>query len=242
MFRKILSSSSFLLAGIFVVGFYPGDSSKTTISFSGNLGQYAEIQRGCSGNIIKKDKIPIQEADISINRKPVPYFRLGLNGILVNSKRESYYLNDRYETIPEFHSYSISLVHPNANLETKYFGLGIGYFWSTDYLPELDWQNSLTGYLRIGNPRSAFFDISVLHTMPLSSGYFQVGFGKINDPRPNWWVGLGLTPYDALGLSIKLQTHLKDRFYLDSNTRIGVSEGIFEGTLGFGITYKIPDN
>ena len=45
------------------------DSTETNIKITGGIGEYAEIKRGCSGNVIEKNRVPLREVGISIDHK-----------------------------------------------------------------------------------------------------------------------------------------------------------------------------
>jgi hypothetical protein len=247
--RLIAYSANLLLLGSLTVGFSPNDNDETNVSVTGDVGQYADIHRGCDGSVNQKHEIPIREISASLNHKPSRSWRVGIDGSLIYSKEEQYCFDpEQYRSFSRYASRQVTAFHPYIGVDGTHIGAGVGYLWASGYLPysasgvwpgRHDFRRTPTGSLRIGNPHTLYFDVSAFHTMPLSGGYFRVGFGSNRHPRSNWWVGMSVAPYDKLGVALRTRTQLQPKLYLDALVRAGASEGMPEGVLGLGVTYRL---
>lgn len=217
------------------------DSTETSVRFVWGRGQYALIRRGCEGQVLEKHEVPFSEFGASFEHKFASPVRLGIRGSYLFDKKQIWELRTR------FVSREIVAINPFANLEWKYFALGGGYFWAKHPLPAMEQteiEPSVSGYLRLGNPRTFYFSSSLFHGIPLySGGYFQFGLGSRKNPNFDWWLGWGLAgPYDGGGLLlVKTNIRLQRQFYLNVLTRIGQSEGIAEGAVSLGLSYQWKD-
>jgi hypothetical protein len=140
----------------------------------------------------------------------------------------------------------IVAINPFANIESKYFALGGGYFWANHSLTarnDVEIDSPISGYLRLGNRRSLYFSSSFLHEIPLyTSGYFQLGLGSGKNPNIDWWLGSSLLgPYDGVGLLAKANIRLHRSLYLNLLTRVGQSEGVSENAVSLGLTYQLEN-
>lgn len=226
----------------------PEDSSETNFQFTGGIGQYVNISRGCSGEVLDKETIPFQEIGVSVDHKTGKHWRLGLQGSYIFSQkhRELSYEHgeDRYvgKSIPT----QIFILNPYVNFESKYFALGGGYIFANDVLPASDdtpivfGKNYPSGYLRLGNVKTFYVDASLFHTTPLlSSNYIKYGLGFQINPKIDFWIGSGIAPYDQGGIIAKTHIQIQPNLYLNALARIGSSEGISENAIGLGLTYQL---
>lgn len=225
------------------------DSTETNFRVTGGFGQYAHISRGCEGNVLDKEDIPFSELGASIDHKTKTPFRFGLNADYIFTKREreldNYYRNGNYygqRYSGNKSSKEIFTVNPNINAEWKYFALGGGYLWASRPIIDSDddsGEHLGSGYIRIGNIRSFYFDASVFHTTPIfSESCFKLGLGFRSNPNVGWWFGFGAEPYDKGGLIMKTNVRIQPHLYLDTLIRIGSSEGVSESAVSLGLTYK----
>jgi hypothetical protein len=225
------------------------DSTETNFRVAGGFGQYAYVSRGCEGDVLDKEKIPFSEIGVSIDHKTKTPLRLGINAsyILTQKERdlESYYEYTYYSEkyAGNKRSMEIFTVNPFMNAEWKNFALGVGYFGaSRSILHKNDGSRepSFSGYLRIGNIRSTYFDMSLFHATTIySEGYFKLGIGYRPNPALGWWFGLGRRPYDKFGFIVKTDIRLRRYLSLDALVHLGSSEGISECAASCGLTYKL---
>jgi hypothetical protein len=208
------------------------DTTETNFTVTGGYGQYANVSRGCSGNVLSKEKVPFSEIGLSIDHKTKTPFRLGIcaNRILTRNANDD-------------SSHEIIAVNPFINLESKGFALGMGYFMTNRTIKGQHYDSGLhtySGYLRIGNIRKIYFDASIFHTMPLFSGScYKLGVGAGQDSPFGIWFGFGGTPQDKLGLIVRTDIRLRQDLYFNALMRIGSSEGISENAAGLGLKYKL---
>jgi hypothetical protein len=208
------------------------DSTETNLRITGGYGQYAEITRGCTGDVHDKDIVPIREIGISIDHKTKIPFRLGINANYLRTKEEY-----------TWQSIDVFTVNPFLNVEFKHFALGGGYLWADREIPVIDEKKIWTGYLRIGNIKLNYFDASFFHTTPVFSGsIFRLGFGFNKNPELKWWFGIGAIPQDNIGFIIRANIQIQKHYFLNTLVRLGVSEGISESTVGLGLTYRLIGN
>jgi hypothetical protein len=237
MLRLVCFILSIIFIGILAIGFTPFDSSETTFKVMGNYGQYAKISRGCEGNVISKEKIPFNEFSVSLAHKPNSIFKLGVNGSYIFSEQQGWHQN-----IYKYHSYNVSIVQPYIALESKYVGLTAGYLFASDFLPRWEYgelKKSPTGHYWLGKRNGVRLDVSFLHKVPYSNGYYRLGLGGIGNQNTRLWMGISHLPYEGLGFTSELDKLLGDKFSLNTSVRLGSSEGIFEGTFGLGLTYRL---
>ena len=225
------------------------DSTETNFRVAGGFGQYAYVSRGCEGNVLDKERIPFSEFGVSVDHKTKTPLRLGINATYIHTRKErdlegyySYgYYDERYAGNKR--SREILAVNPFINAEWKYFALGGGYFGANGPIFDRNDDSNeqfFSGYLRIGNIRSTYFDVSIFHTAPVYSGsYFKLGLGYRPNPALGWWLGIGGLPYDKIGFMVKTDVRLRQHLSLDALIRLGGSEGISESAAGFGLTYKL---
>lgn len=239
---RVTACVAWTLLGYYTVGIHPEPIDTTATSDSeinlrvlGGAGDYADIQRGCSGNVVRKEKVAFTEVSASVDYKRmntpgrfgvrVQYFRVGDSRLLVG---------DRTGT-PGWQGLALS---PFAVFEGKYVALGAGYFHSFDPLPDSGHQRSLPSfYLRLG-PETFYLNVSYLHTMPLlTGGYGRIGVGSRAKPGLDWWVGAGAGPYDGMGFHANADIRVRPRLYLSAAGRFGVSENVHEAALALGFRY-----
>lgn len=243
----------FILIGLLPLGvsINPNDSTETNLHFMGGNGQFAMIERGCDGSIISKKDIPFREAGISIDHKTNSPVRIGLNANYLNVKKRDYkenFINYNYTFNEIWKSTNIIALNPFMNLEWKYFALGGGYIWSNKSLIDHDYNSQDnqfgSGYVRIGNVNSFYFDASLFHsTLFFSGSSFKMGLGFASIPNVKTWFGLGAgPPHDGGAFLTKVDIRIQQNLYLNTLLRLGTSEGIWENSIGLGISYKLNGN
>ena len=224
------------------------DSSSTYLRIIGGLGRFIIIHTDCDGNIIRKEKIPFGELNLSIDHKinhsPV---RIGMNTNYLATREGSGSTYDSGSGIyiwPNNHSpVNILYFNPFINVEWKYFAFGIGGAIVPKF-KDITIDGGLGSlYLRLGNLQSIYIDASLLHTPPIFAGScIKAGLGfRLND-KNRWWIGTGAFPYDNLGLILKTDYKVRPRLYINSLLYYGQNRGVSEGGVSFGLTYGFKKN
>jgi hypothetical protein len=220
-----------------------GDSTSTSVGFGAGAGSYAEISRGCEGQVLSKEKRPYQDLAVSIDHQVGKDVLVGLKGGLVRQGED----RDEWTTEPAVNS---RYVNPTAAVELRPFGFGIGIIVADAPLPGLvtggDHGSSgrdrylPSGHVRIGT-RRGYFSMHLLEGMPLVSGggLLTVGFGF--QPRPNTaaWIGLSAPgPYDHAGVLVEAAIPVRRDLHLQAGARYGSSVGVPEYGLSLGLSYR----
>ena len=259
-FKKILMIAYFGIIPLQITTTYT-DSTSTHLKIIGGLGRFIFLHTDCDGNIIRKEKIPFGELNITIDHKisekPV---RIGMNTNLIITQEKSERLHDsesgNYYWSNEHIPIYAFMCNPFLNAEWKYFAIGIGSMgiqkFSKDennnhFLSIIPNNSTFSGlgslYLRLGNLQSIYIDASLLHTPPIFAGScIKAGLGfRLND-KNRWWIGTGAFPYDNLGLILKTEYKVRSRLYINSLLYYGQNRGVSEGGVSFGLTYGFKKN
>lgn len=220
-----------------------GDSASTSVGFGAGAGSYAEISRGCEGQILSKEKQPYQDLAASVDHRIGKDVQIGLKVGVV--RREA--IRERWTV---GHAVNARYVNPNVAVELRRFGLGIGVIVADAPLPRLVLGDDMdlderdrylpSGHIRIGT-REAYFSARLLEGMPLISGggLLCVGFGF--QPRPNAaaWIGMSAVgPYDRAGVLAEAALPVRRDLHLHVCARYGSSARVPEYGVSLGISYR----
>ena len=231
----------FILIGTLPIAIIPEpDSTVTNIGISGNLGQFAEISRGCSGEVLEKNAIPLREVDASIDHKTRTAVRIGIRSAYLVSEEEgnTYPYEGSYQR--RFTRSEHFAINPFLNFDWRYVAIGGGYCWINPHFFKT--ESIPSGYLRLGNLNTYYIDASLYQTMPLfSGGIFKIGIGSNKHPEFGWWIGTGAGIYDRAGFMAKTNIRLQPDLFLDTFLRLGSSENISEYSVGLGLRYQLID-
>lgn len=246
MKEKIILITSCVLLALMPVGVQvDNDSTETNLEFMANTGQYAYVARGCDNEVRYKQPLPLKEMSAAVDYKTNSPIRIGVKGSYLRTEIEdenSYEYNNqtgRYEY--RFHAAEGVAVNPFVNVETDNFAIGGGALWTDNSLPfsgsmSSGWSPS--GYVRFGNLKTFYVDMSLFHTTPLISGnYLNLGIGSRRNPGFEWWLGTGFLPYENLGLVGKTYIPVNERTAVSLFARFGSTEGIIDGAIGIGLRY-----
>ncbi|OQX94986.1 hypothetical protein B6I21_07790 [candidate division KSB1 bacterium 4572_119] len=222
-----------------------GDSSHTNIGAFGGFGQYAQISRGCEGQIVDKDKIPFSEFGICIDHKTQSPLRYGIQASYFTFKELTEHWDEEqaYE-IKTSSTENIIAAHPYANFEWKHFAFGFGFLFTNHTLlfsgdADEDIAKGMTSiYVRGGSLNKIYVDFSLSHMPPLLSGdNFRMGVGH-RYPNFDLWGGIGYGMYDSIGLLFRSKLHLQKNLSLDIYSRFNEAARIYEYTVNMGLTYR----
>ena len=239
------------LLGMFLLAlplhYVPTDSAdgETSISASGGAGSYALVSRGCSGEILRKDKTTFRESSLGVDHKFARNpLRIGLRYGHVRDRivteRFDSTSGESFIIVPT----NISLFNPYIHFEGTIGALGIGFFHSSEALPSgegYDRNESPVSFLtQLGSRSGHYVSLSYLHSAHIySSGFLQFGYGNGKNRDVDLWFGVsGLGPYDELGFLTKNRFRMHRSLYLDVIGRLGTSNSIAESGFGLGITVR----
>jgi len=231
---------SFIL--VLPIGYYPEDpdSSGLALGVYGGHTQMASVIRSCQGDIVSSDAYTGTEV------AGAAYMAVPPSGHepLVLGLRGGY-----WETRTGDQRFSLTYWNPNFNLETEYFGWGLGYMYG-DVPRQFDdlanpYQDDgylrVTGHLRIGNAGKVYFSTSWGENSPLvtGGGMFDIGLGYPVGRTTRAFSGLTAGFYDGPGFSQQFQSRIARRLDLDLRFRFGSSGGVFEGGMSAGLVWRI---
>jgi len=239
----------FLLAFVVVpimIDAPPNDTTQTQTTVWGGLGQYALIERGCSGNILRERGIGFQEIGVKWSRDS----RRGEIGILAHAawdrkevEKEVWDTHYGYSTVYHYPRRALFAVNPFVEVNARYIGAGAGLLMSNTTLPKLNNEKAIlflpSFHLRFGNLKMIYFDASFLqHPWLYSGNYLRIGLGSNKSRTFQPWFGLGFGPSDRLGLLYRGNILLSKGLWLHMLLRAGMSSSTPEPAIGLGITYS----
>lgn len=220
----------------------PDDSVSTSLQIIGSHGQYAAVSRSCEGDVLEKDGIPITEVAVSANHVAGSVVTLGIDGGSSRSKTELDAIFMDGQSARIFKRRDFIYAVPHVDLNAAWIGTGLGAVLSQRGLPV---EGGVTdkvlpsAYLRLGKPRTLYFDISVLHNVSLTHGYFTVGLGSKSSKRADWWIGLSGFPYDGAGLLTRVDFRMSPAVQLTTSLRLGTSEAFRKMLWESGCDFRI---
>lgn len=204
------------------------DTSFTTFTFGVGTGSYADVARGCSGEVISAREYPLRDLGFGIEHE--------MNRAILGVRASRMDAGSRPWT-----------ANPHASYEGDSFGIGAGVMFPdpnprSAFLDE-DYVLPITGHVRTGNrARGTDFRVSFGETVPMYSpgGRVEVTQGfrlaRIVQGRIG---GAGPTPFDQVGLIVRTNVRASDALGIELRGRLGSSEGVGESTIGVGVSYRI---
>lgn len=230
----------FLLLAPIPVGISPVDSTGTKVTVTGGFGQFANVSRNCSGEVIYADKNPFDEINASITHKLNRNIELGIKTSNVFTESTVAYPKNYTGEYTRFEDEHTLIVNPTINFGNRHIVVGVGLGMTSGYIPGIKQKQFPSLYLGFGNMDRFYLDMSLFHKDPLiSSGYFKIGVGARLGSRFHAWTGLGTRPYDAADFVIITETRVSNRFYINAMGRVGDSAGISENAFNLGLSYKL---
>lgn len=260
---------------ILPLAYYPGgaDSTQFAIGASGGVGQVATVLRDCSGKALASESAPFKEAGWSAYL--VPSLKLPF----VIGVRSGYYEIDakypirileypdpaRYATTP-VKTIRENYVNPHFSIETKRFGIGVGYIYGdipvqfddtrpdasidiNQYLnSDYPWSENrkfmrMTGHLRLGRGDWGYFFGSLGESSPiLAPGFMTMGlaypFSTANKVR-------GYTAFTALfyerpGFLQEVTFKAGRNLDIQTSVRLGGVHDKLEGAFSAGFLLRLP--
>ena len=207
----------------------PRDSSVTTFMIAAGAGSYAEVSRGCSGEVLSAYQRHHRDVGFGVGHQFPGQTEVGVRATVL--RRMQGYADGSV------------LWNPYWSVEGRSAGFGLGYVSNTDP-PNVDefhiWP--VSGHLRIGSPDRFSFSVHALEDVPIASGggAVRAGFGF----RPGRAVGLWLgasspAPYDKPGLLLKSTVRVNSMLDLNATGRLGSSEGQSENAGALGLTVRL---
>jgi len=223
----------------------PGEDGPSTILelFVGQ-GSYADITRDCSGNVLSVKDVPYTEYGVAVSHQ-VSVVKLRVAGGATGAYNTAKAVGPAHAGSSLYH-----YVTPQIGLNTRYFGLDVGYLFplaSTPDVPpgsyglEKDQNGSVSGMIRIGREDAFHFSASVANNLPLSAGGGLVDMGlgfNLGSPRSRLWLGVGAFPCSSLMFSAKGEFPVTDHFSISTRGHIAGTESLEYGlALGGKVTF-----
>ncbi len=213
-----------------------GDSTippDTFVEFAIGKGLYADVTRGCNGEILSVDKRHFYDVGGKVVHK-ISVLKLEAGAGLTNG--DEGILEQNNQGWPETYvGRPTAYFDGTFGLDTKYFGLDLGGLAmfrqpQTVVLP--------AGSLRLGSYSSLFISLGIAQNTPLLAGssLFDVGVGlNLGKANSILWFGLGEYPYDSdKGIfAVKLDVPLSSDFILQPRAGLGLGNfGEYSFSLG----------
>jgi len=205
------------------------DSSVTSVMIAAGAGSYAEVSRGCHGEVLSKEQRRYRDLGFAASH--------GFEGPLEVGVRASL-----LRRMPGYEDGTV-MWNPNVAVEGRHVGFGLGYVSNADQplSDEFDiWP--VSGHLRFGTLSGLHFSVHALEDVPLVSGGGTVrsGIGFRPSRAVDAWVGMGYgPPYDKPGFQLKSTVHLNSMLDLNGSARLGSSEGQSENAGSLGLTVRL---
>jgi len=205
------------------------DSSVTSLMIAAGAGSYAEVSRGCEGQVLSKEQRRYRDLGFAASHGFEGPLEVGVRATVL--RRMPGYEDDEI------------VWNPNVSVEGRHVGFGLGYVSNADrpVSDEFDiWP--VSGHLRFGSPTKMYFSVHALEDVPLVSGGGTVrsGIGFRPSRAVDAWVGLGYgPPYDKPGFQVKSTIHLNSILDLNASGRLGRSEGQSENAGSLGLSIRL---
>jgi hypothetical protein len=224
---SILSMAVLAPLAVDMPGTHP-DSSVTSFMIAAGGGTYADVTRGCQGEVLKAEGKAYRDLGFGVNHRVVGPMELGLRATV-------------FRRMPGHKDGSV-LWNPNFSIEERGAGFGLGIIpnKTPDY-PEDDDLSPISGHLRFGSLAKTYFSLHVSEDVPLISGggVARLGVGFHPTRAVDLWLGMGTPlPYDKPGLLVKSTLHMNPMLDLNATGRLGSSEGKAENAGAVGLTVR----
>jgi len=226
--RAILSMAVLAPLAVDMPGTHP-DSSVTSFMIAAGGGTYADVARGCQGEILSADKRSYRDLGFGANHRVVGKLDVGLRATVIRR-------------MPGHKDGSV-LWNPNFSIEGRGAGFGLGYISNTTTDdPDDDDLSPVSGHLRFGSLARTYFSLHVAEDVPMisgSGGTVRLGLGVHPGRAIDLWIGMGSpVPYDKPGFVAKTTIHVNPMLDLNATGRLGSSEGKAENAGAVGVTVR----
>lgn len=213
-------------------------------------GSYTEVSRDCSGRVMDITHVPYSEYAISATHN-ISVVKVGVTGGVTTATRTAIWFK-----APE-HIYEGSrkpgspypYVAPQIGLNTKYFGLDLGYLFDLSKQPEpsynMPFEEGLQlgtpiGGLRVGRLDRTYGYANYGMNVPLSVGCgvaeVGLGFGSYTG-GPRFCLGVGAIPDDGLMITGKGDIPVSKHVLLSLRGHVAPGEGFGYGLAG-GLKFR----
>ncbi len=224
----------------------PKNTTKTNMTIWGSAGQYALIDRGCSGEILREKGIGFGEMGLKLSQENKKT-EVGILAHLTSDQKEVE--EERHD--PNYGYYSVYsyprqfgfALNPFVEIRGHYVGVGFGFLASGSQLAKLIDEKGVhfmpSFHLRFGNLQSLYLDASLFqHPWLYAGNYLRIGLGSKKSSTFHPWFGVGFGPADKPGFIARGTFSLGNRTNLQAILRLGESTGILEPAVGLGVTYR----
>lgn len=227
----------------------PQTTSNTFVDILLGLGKYANVLYSCKNNCpIEITKYSYFDYGIEF-RHQIKNLNLGIRGggfTINDGETELLKKSDAPKNL-DAPGYSSLYFNPYFGLNTKPFELNVGililsnnsYSGGSKLFGNGN-NHHFTGDIRIGNKRAFHFTAQYLSSTPILSGsMLDMGFGiGSKETRNKTWFGLSLGPFQNIGLSLKQNIQVTDKFDILLKGRIGQIESNLEGSFSGGVRFN----
>jgi len=234
--RKIILGAAAFAVVPFAVEVEPidRDTSFTTFTIGAGVGDYAQVARGCNGEVLRVDSHELADLGFAVEHRRND-FAFGVRA------------SEVYEGGPKTTAGQGWVVNPHVGLEGDRFGVGVGVNLGPDDLTSTPADSDpflpLTGHLRFGNAGAGTdFRISVGENVPAVTpgGLVDLTLGIPVSDVVRFRAGLtSPAPYDQFGFVLRGQVRPADPFCIEVRGRLGVINGVSESTIGLGLSYTL---
>lgn len=204
------------------------DSTVTSLMIAGGAGSYAYVTRGCEGQVLSREQRRFQDAGVALTHRFNGPVEAGVRATLLRK-------------VPQYEKNTI-VWNPNVSVEGRKVGLGFGVnLGGGSSYYERDFEISpVSGHIRLGSRRTAYFSTHVFEDVPIVSGSpVRMGVGFRGGSLMDGWVGMGTpAPFDKPGLVAKADLHLSRFLDVNLTGRLGGSEGLSENAGTVGVTLR----
>lgn len=204
------------------------DSTATSLMIGAGAGSYAYVTRGCEGEVLDREQLRFRDAGMAVTHRFNGPVELGLRATMLRK-------------MPQYEKNTV-IWNPNASFEGRKVGFGLGVNLGGESKYDHDFEISpVSGHLRLGPRRTAYFSTHVFEDVPLVSGGAPVrmGLGFRGGSLMDGWLGVGFpAPSDKAGFVAKADLHLNRSLDVNLTGRLGESEGLSENAGAVGITLR----
>ena len=200
----------------------------TSFMVAAGAGSYAEVSRGCEGQVLSKEQRLYRDLGFAASHRFEGPFEVGVRATVLRR-------------MPGYEEDAV-IWNPHSSVEGRHVGFGLGAVSNADrpFVDDFDiWP--VSGHIRMGSLEKMYFSIHALEDVPLASGGGTVrsGIGFRPNRAVDAWVGLGYgPPYDKPGFQAKATIHVNSMLDLNANGRLGRSEGQSENAGSLGLTVR----
>jgi hypothetical protein len=200
------------------------DDPEFSAAIAAGGGSYAEVSRGCNGEVISVKDNPYQDYAVGARYKNAEFIAGVTGGTTTGFRKSHQYEYDSNGEMHEVELKAATYVTPSIGFTTKYIGMELGYVFPLNDQPLGNfsdirvWGKGVpSAMLRVGRFDALNFSASMGSNFPLlaGGGLIDAGFGfPLGSSGSRLWCGLGGYPYDGVVFSAKGEVSISELFTL----------------------------